>query len=211
MTQPEFAARIEAYMNANGMTLSKDKGTLNIVYIEGCNHDGTPNADLPNRWNDRRLVLSFYGSGFQIKLNYRATTEPGKYYTQNPLHKYGAARIAFGQYKAWQFGKHQGVQPALVQVAPVKVHRDINRDGKRSPNDPIDTGIFGINQHTTKFGTPPAEVGKYSAGCLVGWSYAQHIEFLDLVATDVRYLDSRKDFIFETAILPGDKFFSFHV
>lgn len=204
----ELAERIAAYMQHLGYKLTKDAGTLNTVYIEGCDLDGRQNKDLPNRWNDLRILLD-WDDGWDIRLNAIATTEPGAYYTQKPLNRWGAARIAFGQYAAWQFGYHQGTQPALVQVKPVKFHRDLNKDGKRSANDPIETALIGLNQHSTRRGTPPPLVGKYSAGCLVGQSYQTHETFLEIQRTEVRYLDAPKDYLFEAAILAGDKFNQF--
>lgn len=204
----EFAERIAAYMQALGYNLEKAAGTLNTVYVEGCNLNGTLNDDLPNRWNDLRIMLEWQ-AGWGIKHIATATTEPGAYYTQNPLNRWGAARIAFGQYAAWQNGFHQGLQPALVQVKPVRFHRDLNKDGKRSKNDPIVTALVGLNQHSTRVGIPPALVGKYSAGCLVGRSYAAHEAFLALSNTDVRYLDAPKDYLFEAAILDGTKLLNY--
>jgi hypothetical protein len=66
----------------------------------------------------------------------------------------GAARIAFGQYTAWQVGRHgtSDRHEALVQVVEVKVHRDLNKDMQRTGDtkgtaqaDRTDTGLFGIN------------------------------------------------------------------
>jgi hypothetical protein len=60
----------------------------------------------------------------------------------------GAARIKFGQYTAWQVGLHGYSNPheSLVQVEEVAVHRDYNRDLKRT-GDLVEWGLFGINQH----------------------------------------------------------------
>lgn len=205
MSNAALAENIAIYCKHLGFALSDAPGTVNLVYIEGCNEDGTPNADLPNMWNDRRMIL-FYQDGWNLKLNVTATTEPGDYYTQNPMNKKGASRIAFGQYWAWRFGLHKKRQPALVQVAPVLVHRDINKDGKRSPNDPMEWGIFGIDHHTTnKTGKPPALIGKHSAGCPVGWKYLEHLLFLEIMATDLRYQDAKKDYLFDSIFLAGDK------
>ena len=55
---------------------------------------------------------------------------------------------------------------ALVQVAEVTVHRDLNKDFKRT-NDKTDTGLFGINQHWG-YDAPKDDLGNTSAGCLVG-------------------------------------------
>jgi hypothetical protein len=72
------------------------------------------------------------------------TTEPGMFWTLNPLNPNGAARIAFGQYKAWIVGTHlagtKSAHEALVQVSPVSVHLDLNKDFKRT-NDKIDSGL----------------------------------------------------------------------
>lgn len=201
------AESIIRYMLSLGQHVDYDGG-LNIVYAEGSNQDLTPNADTPNRWNDRRMIIQRYGGAWHIVFNTDATTEPGKFYTNNPMNPLGAARIAFGQYEAWQFGLHQGVQPALVQVLPVKVHRDMNKDGKRSPTDPIEIGIFGINQHTTKAGVTPAFVDRYSAGCLVGLNVPLHTKFLSLLKQEYRYKKNKK-YIFETAILDGSKLYNF--
>jgi hypothetical protein len=204
----EFSERVAAYSTQQGYILSKEPRTSNIVYVEGCNIDGKPNRDEANHWNDRRTVLQWDGSGWYFALNARATTEPGDFYTKNPLNKAGAFRIAFGQYFAWQFGFHHGIQPALVQVAPITGHRDIDKNGKRSPKDPVETGMFNINQHTTSKGKPPVLIGKHSAGCLVGHEYQLHLLFLELVGQDERYLDNKKDYVFGSIILPGDKLFN---
>lgn len=100
------------------------------------NEDGTLNGDAPNQFNDRRIVIEVI-DGVDI------------YYTAiRPMNDRGTARIQFGQYKAWTVGIHGNSEPhkALVQVAPVTVHRDFNKDFKRT-GDALDTGLFGINQH----------------------------------------------------------------
>ena len=143
-------------------------GEKNIVYIEGFNSDGTANSDEPNKFNDLRLVFGFEGAKPTIEGAWEATTEPGYYYTDNPMNPDGAARIAFGQYEAWQVGIHGTSDPheALVQVGSVRVYRDWNRDMIRS-GDAIDEGYFGINQHWG-YDHPYDDIHTASAGCLVG-------------------------------------------
>ena len=122
----------------------------------------------------------------EIVLNAIGTTEPGKFYTDHPLNPGGAARIAFGQYKAWTMGFHQGksTHPALVQVGFVRVHRDKDKNAKRT-GDAIDIGTnFGVNQHMAFNATV---VGKWSAGCLVGQDKAAHLDFLKILKTDPRF------------------------
>ncbi|MGL5926710.1 MAG: peptidoglycan-binding protein, partial [Chroococcidiopsis sp.] len=150
-----------------------------------------------NYFNDLRLVVSNTG---EIVGCWAATTEPGRYYTQNPMNPKGAARIAFGNYvDAWAIGRHH-TQDALVQVGNITVHRDLNKDGMRT-GDKLDTGSsFGINQHTTS--NNPLEIGKWSAGCLVTPSPTSHAKFMQLMR------DSGRKY-FDTTIIPGDKLFKF--
>jgi hypothetical protein len=116
----------------------------------------------------------------------------------------GAARIAFGQYTAWQTGVHRsresGGHEALVQVAPVTVHRDLDKDYRRE-GDARDTGLFGINQHWG-YDLPRDDLGNSSAGCLVGRTKAGHRAFMALVKTDKRYLADRNH-RFTTTVLPA--------
>ncbi|MHC5828310.1 MAG: peptidoglycan-binding protein, partial [Nostoc sp.] len=99
-----FAARIAKYMLAQNYWIDADH--LNIIYVEGCDPDGKPNADTMNEWNDLRLLLKIENKIPRITDWWEATTEPGLKYTLNPLNPGGAFRIAFGQYKAWSVGWH---------------------------------------------------------------------------------------------------------
>ncbi|BAB72627.1 peptidoglycan-binding domain-containing protein [Anabaena sp. FACHB-709] len=197
-----LASRIIKYMQSKDYFVARGKQRYNIVYIEGANADGVPNADKFNEWNDRRIVIEIATGTPQIVGNWLATTEPGYYYTvveiKNPQ---GAARIAFGQYQSWQVGTHGNSDPheALVQTGVVKVHRDRNKDGFRT-GDPEDTGRFGINQH---WGYDNKFVDKASAGCLVGQSRQEHKEFMQTIKQDRRYQLNNK-YTFMSTIIPGD-------
>lgn len=196
--------RIIDYMEQNRYQIFRNEKELNIIYIEGMNPDGTPNDDAPNQFNDVRMVIGFE-SDEPIALGiWEGTTEPGRRYTVKPMNKAGAARIAFGQYRAWSIGRHGNSEPheALIQVAPVKVHRDYNKDFIRT-GDRIDEGLFGINQHYG-YDLPRSNIGLASAGCLVGRTRAGHREFMRIVKSDRRY-QKNKAFIFTTTIIPGDK------
>lgn len=204
-TKTRFAKRILRCMRAKGFWIARSPNTYNIVYVEGVNSDGRENPDTFDEWNDRRTVIRIAPGGKpEMLVNDQATTEPGKFYTVNPMHSQGAARIAFGQYKAWVDGLHQGEQPALVQRGDLRVHRDIDKSGTRNKIDPIDVGDwFGINQHSTDPKITPALVGKYSAGCLVGRRYTWHTKFLKIVRKDYRYL-MNKSYLFITTVIAGD-------
>jgi hypothetical protein len=203
--ETRLAKRILRYMRSKGYWIARSPNMMNIVYVEGMNDDGTLNDDAFDHWNDRRMVIRIAPGGKpEFLVNDQSTTEPGKFYTMNPLNPLGAARIAFGQYKAWTVGLHQNTQPALVQRGDVRVHRDLDKNGKRSPSDPIDIGNwFGINQHSTAKDKIPATIGLYSAGCLVGRRYAWHLKFLSTVKKDVRF-KRNAGYLFVTAVLAGD-------
>jgi hypothetical protein len=183
--------------------LARAPGYVNIVYVEGANTDGSANDNRPNQFNDLRLVLSIRNGKPAILGKWDATTEPGKFYTEHPLNPLGAARIAFGQYKAWVVGIHgsgAGAHEALVQRGVIKVHRDLNKDYKRDASDPIDTGAsFAVNQHWG-YDLPPTDIGKASAGCLVGRTKAGHRSFMAIVKEDPRY-KVNNGYRFMTAIL----------
>jgi hypothetical protein len=175
---------------------------FNIVYLEDADADTwEPLPEKANAWNDVRIIVRDDGS---VPLSCWATTEPGKFYTFNPLNPGGAFRIAFGQYReAWEIGMHRD-QVALVQCGTISGYRDYNQDFRRT-GDSIDTGdVFGVNQHTTSgsFGASPPEVDRWSAGCLVGRNSSTHYNsFIPLIkGSGVNR--------FDTTIVAGDEFSS---
>jgi hypothetical protein len=61
--------------------------------------------------------------------------------------------------------------------------------------------IFGINQHgPSGADEAPDNVGKFSAGCLVGKSMAGHRAFMAIVKADPRFV-ADPEYLFRTAIL----------
>jgi hypothetical protein len=200
----DLAKRIAQYMSENRYHISTEPGEINIVYLEGVDPDGTPNEDRLNEWNDLRIVLTFQFGNPVILGKFIATTEPGRKYTMQPMNPLGAARIAFGQYKAWRVGFHGNSEPheALVQVASISVCRDFNKDGLRT-GDKVQIGLFGINQH---WGYDMKNVDAASAGCLVGQSRQSHRQFMEHCKADPRYRIDR-NYVFRTTIIAGDKLF----
>jgi hypothetical protein len=202
--QADFAGRVVQAMLAQGFWVARHPQHRNIVYIEGCNPDGTPNDNKPNCFNDVRLVISITEHGIPMIIGaWDGTTEPGKKWTMNPMDPQGAARIAFGQYKAWAVGTHRpgsaSAHEALVQVAEVTVYRDLNKDYQRE-GDKAFTGIFGINQHWG-YNLPKDDLGTSSAGCLVGRTKTGHREFMSLIKQDPRYTASHA-YRFISTIIP---------
>lgn len=198
--------KVVAYMNREGYWICRHPSCTNIVYLEGVDPDGNRNDDRKNVFNDLRVVFTIDSSGTPQLHSWEGTTEPGQFWTINPMNPRGAARIAFDQYKAWSVGTHKKGTPsgheALVQVKPVSVHRDLNKDFKRT-DDKIDTGVFGINQHWG-YNAPKNDLGRTSAGCLVGRTKSGHREFMALLKADPRF-QAVPTYKFISTVLPGDE------
>jgi hypothetical protein len=202
---PDFAGRIASLMQAQGRWICRHPDCINIVYIEGIDPHGKANNDSPNVFNDLRIVFRIEAGAAVIVERWDATTEPGRYYTEvKKLNPDGAARIAFGQYKAWSVGTHMNGRPsaheALVQTASVKIYRDLNEDYERE-GDKTFIGLFGINQHWG-FDMSKSDIGAASAGCLVGRTTAGHRAFMNLCKADPRY-QANNSYRFATAVLPA--------
>jgi hypothetical protein len=104
-----------------------------------------------------------------VQETYAATTKPGTFYLTHPMSAGGTAILAPGQYKwAYALGLHRNQYRALVQVKPVKVFRDDDRDNQVDINPAkISQGIYGINIHRSNPFVPSHSVDKWSAGCQV--------------------------------------------
>lgn len=107
----------------------------------------------------------------------KATTDPGKYYLQNPMNVNGTIIIVPGQYiECYEKGLHAGKYDALRQCAKMSYVRDFNKDleldfslyrdvAKRRTH--IFWGINGTNLHRASEWQIVQFVEKYSAGCQV--------------------------------------------
>ncbi|MFV0359624.1 peptidoglycan-binding protein [Tropicimonas sp.] len=198
----QWLGKVIDYMRRQGYWIARHPGCRNIVYLEGVDEDGTLNQDLPDRFNDLRLVFWLEDDGTFRRRAWQATTEPGRYWTENPMDPRGAARIAFGQYGAWRVGMHRDDHEGLVQVRNLKIHRDLNKDFRRT-DDRTFSGLYGINQHWG-YDRPESSINRASAGCLVGRTKDGHREFMAEIKQDPRYL-SNDSYTFLTTILPGNK------
>ena len=152
-----------------------DKGEYNLNII-GVRKSGNL---ITNGFDDYIVVIFKNKRGWQ-KLYYPVTTEPGSYYMYILSNKVGTAIMVPGQYRgAYKIGKHQGKYRALVQIKPVKVYRDGNRDDIYDMNpETIENGVFGINIH--KAGNASKQIDKWSAGCQVFANASNFRSFMDL-------------------------------
>jgi hypothetical protein len=135
---------------------------LNIIGIRA-------NTSLPNVFNDSINVLFTDNTGRLASVSWMATTDPGTYWLKNPMVIQGTAILKPGQYVgSHALGMHRGKYLALVQIRPVTVVRDFNRDGKADySSGREETGLFGINIHRAMALGTTKTIDNYSAGCQV--------------------------------------------
>jgi hypothetical protein len=168
-------------MNGLGYEIfTNDKHSYNINIV------GWRNVDAEENMFDDIISLFWIHKGFWEERHYPATTLPGTPWLLNPSEPDGTAILAPGQYKgAYVMGLHRGY-PALVQVKPVKVYRDNDRDSQIDAySGTIETGLFGINIH--KAGAWSKVVGQNSAGCQVFQKSADFEDFMRICRLSANY------------------------
>lgn len=195
LTLPE---RLVAAMKKHNYKLFTNPGETNIIYVKGMAPEGDKNDDAPNKFNDARFVVTFEDGKPVLAGAWQATVDPSRYWTEHRMNPKGAARVKPGQYTAWVNGKHHD-QDAWVQSGDITVYRDDNEDFS-SAGDAEDTSDdFGINQHGG-YDLPKNDLGRSSAGCLVGRMMKGHREFMALTKADPRF-KANKHFVVTAALL----------
>lgn len=191
------ATKIVQAMQSHGYRVDSGDDVMNLVYIEGMELNGTPNGNRPNCWDDIRTLIRVSPDGQAHVLGaWEATTEPGQYWSDNPMNPAGAFHIDLGQQTAWLPGEYHD-SPALRQSA----HLHGTRDGKRhyARDGKPDFGDFGVHHHKG-YDYPKNNIGKSSAGCQVGRTVAGHMEFWNLIKTDRRFSSS---FMWTSTVMPA--------
>lgn len=155
-------SRVKEILREFGFALYTKPYQLNIVGLRSKNVDS-------NSFDDEIHVFYTKPDG---KWNYHifpATTDPGTFWLNNPAYPQGTAILAQGQnVNAYAIGLHRGKYEALVQVKPVTVIRDYDRDAILDFNNgKTKKGNFGINIHRAESSGTTNYIDKYSAGCQV--------------------------------------------
>lgn len=134
-----------------------------------------------NVFNDSLHVIWKYNNRWS-HWKFRITTDPGLHYLQNPVSGAGTAILKTGQYRgAYRLGRHRGKYEALVQVGPVTIIRDFDRDARLDfTGGREQTGIFGINIHRASSTHTSTQVDRWSAGCQVFADPGEFADFLKL-------------------------------
>lgn len=158
--QPKSIRALISVLKSKGYVLNEKPYQLNIVGVRSATTE-------PNKFDD--LIYAFWKTdkGDWDGKYFTATTDPGTYYLKNPLSKLGTAILKEGQYvDTYGIGLHKGQYEALVQIKPVNVIRDYDRNAILDFNNGREErGLFGINLH--KAGKESKDVNTWSAGCQV--------------------------------------------
>lgn len=210
LKRKDLASQLHLYFKFMDWRLDTKIGAVNLCGLRGTNRDLTLNADEPFKYNDRMIAFTYkYNStGARIPSligNWLGTTQPGRYYWNNPLNSSGCACIvADEQFKAWSVGYHRNYR-ALVQVKPVKFVRGVNQ---KPGNDLIGLNIHSVGNGQDYFFND--EIGKYSAACQVFANRDQEFdgEFMPAIYSDVNY-KANKNYIWDYAVITGKLFRSF--
>lgn len=123
---------------------------------------------VPNAFDDLMGQMWKYQCKWNLR-TYPATTDPGLYWLEHPMNQLGTGILKPGQYLGcWQIGLHQGKYEALVQIKPMTVLRDDDKDKELDFDTTKEqTGLLGINGHRAAENGQSTEVGKWSAACQV--------------------------------------------
>lgn len=170
-----FYDLLRAAAVALGAQWQGEDGAINIVGVRNTYEINS------NKFND--LICVAYTSqkyGHSV-LICEATTDPGLYWRSNLANVKGTAILPRGHYKRmWRIGKHLGKYTALVQLTPVAVWRDANRDSKIDIGTVLDTGMHGIALHRAGEFVKSILVDKWSAGCQVVADPKSYAQLLNL-------------------------------
>jgi len=159
MTLKEVISSVEG----QGYELDKRPFKLNVVGIRNLANT------MPEEFQDEIAYFYFDNNGKPVGSVARGTTSPSVFFLQNPMVSSGTAILKQGQYKdSYAVGLHAGKYLALVQVKPVTVIRDKDRNSYLDFFSDTQTGLFGINIHRASRGkNNEAIIGEDSAGCQV--------------------------------------------
>jgi len=204
----DLAARLAAALARRGDWICRHPDSLTIAYVEGIDAHGRARQRNADSFDDLRLLLRIAPGGQpELAGVWDTTADAGRPATAEPAEAEGAPRLLPGQHKAWVMGRTaigtEFEQDALVQVSPLPVTRDANRDFHRE-GDPREEGLFVLDQHGG-LDAPHDAIGGVGAGCLVGRRQAEHRLFMEALRGDARHRASHA-YRFMTSLLTAEEF-----
>lgn len=174
-----------------GYTIDKRPQKLNLIGIRNSS------ATSQDKFDDQIAYFYYNDKGRLIGKVVPATTDPSTAWLRDPMNPRGAAVLKSGEYKdAYAIGKHRGEYDALVQVKPVIVMRDDDRNALINYAAPTQTGLFGINIHKSTKGKNNEDIiGKDSAGCQVFRNIPDFMDVMRLAQISRRLYGNRFSYI----------------
>lgn len=173
-----------------GFTFREDKMALNVGAIRTTNSQS-------NKFDDFGFVAFVNQIGEPHLFTFACTTDPGKYYLQNPLDRNGCIITVPGQYiEVFGRGLHNGNYECFKQKKHMCYVRDNNKDTildfdlyRDSTKRKINAfwGINGTNLHRASVIKLLQWVERYSAGCTVVQSATKFKQLIELRDASVNY------------------------
>ncbi len=175
----------------------KGKGKINIIGIRAYKDGKALDKNTLNIFDDTIALVYKDEKGHKIVIEYLASVDPGRHYTENPYKKRGCAHLVNGQHK-YRFGFHHNGRTekklgvpgwenakyrCLVPFPAVDVYRDKNKNGR------IDKGekkkLFKLSDiHIHYGGEKETNIGYYSAGCQIICHEENYLNFIKTILKD---------------------------
>lgn len=194
----DLASKIIRAMERKGYAVSAAPGTFNMIYVEGMDVDGTPNHNRFNAFDDIRVLIQVADGGVPKIVHVgEATTEPGKFWTDNRMNPDGAFHIALGPQTCWRMGEYHNA-PALVQCLPIKGYRD-GQNHYRREGPLLTEPDIGVHHHGG-YNLSRDDLGRSSAGCQVERLVSGHLQSMTILKSDARYR-ANPNFVFTSTVL----------
>jgi lysozyme family protein len=170
----------------------------NVVSVEGMDPDGTQNGNRRNAFDDIKMVLN--GEGKIIGGPWEATTQPGKFWTDNPMASGGAFIVALGPQACWTPGEYHGHEVwRQAEDSTIMGFRDPNGTYTRH-GAPIKHGNIGIHHHGG-YNLPRDNISNAAAGCQVIRLTDKQEEFMRITKRYPPYLKNPHTFRLTATVL----------
>lgn len=162
-----------------GYSIDKRPNKLNVIGVRNSK------ATSQDKFDDLLAYFTYDDKGNLVGKVVAGTTDPSTYFLKTPMNVKGAAILKSGQYKdAYAIGLHRGQYEALVQVKPVTVIRDSDRNAYINYFAPTQTGLYGINIHKSTKGKSNEDIiDRDSAGCQVFRNIPDFMDMMRLAQT----------------------------
>lgn len=162
-----------------GYPIDKRPNKLNVIGVRNSK------ATSQDKFDDLLAYFTYDDKGNLVGKVVAGTTDPSTYFLKTPMNVKGAAILKSGQYKdAYAIGLHRGQYEALVQVKPVTVIRDSDRNAYINYFAPTQTGLYGINIHKSTKGKSNEDIiDRDSAGCQVFRNIPDFMDMMRLAQT----------------------------